>query len=1139
MIHTKAFFKTISPRSIAGLLIFGLSIVAVVTTKTHSQRHGGSILSVKTEAVEPQQRNKLLKRDRERLAQARAEGKIEVSIVIASLPGHNQDVVNNLIRLDAQIRYRADDVDYVRAKVPIENVHTLASLEGIQVINLDGATFTNTSYNPFEDTTVADKRVVSTTTNTQDKIEPPNKIAPPNRDTPPENPYLPTRDMGAPQFVANHPTFDGRGVAIAIFEGGIADVLTPQLESATTLDGKPTRKLLDVLDAYDPVDDANYKVNMNEDAVAISNHFAKNGTTYTAPADGRYKFGFFDESQFSSEQIMSDINYDGNPPGSSRLFAVIWDQSTNIIWVDTNQDHSFADEKAMTDYSVKYDLGVFGKDDPKTPIRESVAFLIKSNRGDQFIRILPLIFDHANLTTNVAMGRSYYGGNANGVAPGAQFLSVMKSYTYHGMIEGMILAMRDPRVDIVSVQVASVERLNDGNSTISIIWDRLVERYKKPLFVGANNAGPGINTVNEVTSGSKVISVGGYVSGDTFLSVFGMRTDKHDYVVNLSGRGPRDDGGFKPDIITPTAGVLFSSPAFKKLIIALKPPYVLPHGYYVGSGTSMATPMASGAAALLVSAAKQTGVQWDSDRLRWAMKSSARYLPEYRVNAQGSGLIQVGLAWEALKRAPENVAITSRAPVKNVLSKYLKEPNLGQGLYEREGWQAGRTARRQISFTRTSGEAQPISYWLRWKGNDGTFTAPQSVSLPLNTTVSINVGINPVTAGVHSAALQIIDERDSHIVYETMNTVVAAEQFTKSNGFTISRDGQLAHPEQRSYFFNVPAGTSAFRFDLKVLQGSLRATFMTPAGSMYGAFSPPLEAYVPYEYRTSGTQSQTIVNPEPGVWEVVIDNNDWMDARGVLSQEQGRFTFKASVFAVETEVSDLIQNSTTNPLVRLASNFTNRMAPFVGSVNSGPLGSAFIDSPTLVQNGAPKIYDIDVPPATESLTARITPPNNSSADLDLYLYKCAGTICTLKAFSIGDGAREMVKVLKPEPGKWKAVIDPVNVPSGKIQYDYSDTFTNQLFGELSAAGEARQKSTGTSWQETMKFRVASRPQAPRFLVAVAEVTNSQLDTVGYKWSGETGPNYTSEPRYKPIDGRVALGSAVWKIANDPDTSRSN
>ncbi len=44
------------------------------------------------------------------------------------------------------------------------------------------------------------------------------------------------------------------------------------------------------------------------------------------------------------------------------------------------------------------------------------------------------------------------------------------------------------------------------------------------------------------------------------------------------------------------------------------------------NGTSMASPQAAGAAALLVSAAKQAGVQHQPAQLRQAMNSSARFL---------------------------------------------------------------------------------------------------------------------------------------------------------------------------------------------------------------------------------------------------------------------------------------------------------------------------------------------------------------------------------------------------------------------------------------------------------------------------------------------------------------------------------
>ena len=47
--------------------------------------------------------------------------------------------------------------------------------------------------------------------------------------------------------------------------------------------------------------------------------------------------------------------------------------------------------------------------------------------------------------------------------------------------------------------------------------------------------------------------------------------------------------------------------------------YALPPGYAMFNGTSMASPQAAGAAALLVSAAKQAGVQHQPAQLRQAI----------------------------------------------------------------------------------------------------------------------------------------------------------------------------------------------------------------------------------------------------------------------------------------------------------------------------------------------------------------------------------------------------------------------------------------------------------------------------------------------------------------------------------------
>jgi len=97
--------------------------------------------------------------------------------------------------------------------------------------------------------------------------------------------------------------------------------------------------------------------------------------------------------------------------------------------------------------------------------------------------------------------------------------------------------------------------------------------------------------------------------------------------------------------------------------------------------------MAAGSAALVVSAAKQTKVPFDAVRLKAALTGSARFIPRLATYEQGNGLVQVGAAYELLKKLQSitPVTIVSRAPIRTRLASLLPTPNVGVGLYEREG----------------------------------------------------------------------------------------------------------------------------------------------------------------------------------------------------------------------------------------------------------------------------------------------------------------------------------------------------------------------------------------------------------------------------------------------------------------------
>ncbi len=1086
-------------------------------------------------------KSRLLKRDRETLAQAYAEGNTEVMLVIAAAPGTNASVVQQLTVLGGKLRYRDDEVDYLRAVMPLADVERLSRLRTIESLNIDSVPLSTTSY---PDSTIAQATAATATAQIA--------LSPPNLNTPAQNPYLATARIGAPQFIAEHPTFDGRGATIGLLEMGIPDILSPELQTATSLDGKPIRKLVDIVDAYDPVDDDDFKIQMTEEVACSNAQFTYQGTTYTAPADAHYQIGILNEADFDgSFASRGDLNLDGNPQGTSRVFAVLWNKNTNVVWVDTNQNHKFEDETPLTDYNVRYETGILGKDNPATRIRETAAFAITADARNDFIRFFPLLNPHATATTSAAAGRGFFGGNMNGTAPGARVMSIMGSYRIHGLIEGMILAMKKPGLDLVSVQVASVERLKDGTSVITTIWDRLIDRYKRPIFISASNTGPGISTMSEIAFGTNVISTGAYIHKDTWLADEGLTADKDDYIANLSSRGPRQDGGFKPDIIAPSLGI-YSSLASRS---PTKIPYELPPGYTISAGTSEANPMAAGAAALLISAAKQTGVPYDAERIKRALKYSARLLPDYAPHEQGDGLVQIGAAWNLLQKNISPVVISSEAPVKHTLSKYLRNPDRGPGIYERNGWTAGQNAARSISFTRRTGPAKAVPYKVQWVGNDGTFSSSESITLPLNVTAALQVTVNPKAAGVHSAILRLLDAANSEVAYEVMNTIVASEEFSSSNGFSISGEGELdRYPGFKSYFFSVPENTAAFKFEMTVENGNLRSTLFDPTGNEYGLiYSLPRGVRPPH--LTSGKQSRTVANPEPGVWEVIVVNHDFSDVdrnkdrtgSGMLvpaKQLRGKFTYSASVYGVEirprVEPGKFFQRDSE----QLEVSFVNDQASFVGATSSEALGSGYSDRPLFISQDPPRVYEIDVPPGTETLRAQINAPDQPGTDLDLYLYECTanrcgvyepalhhnckGDGCELKGFSIGPFANEVVEVANPNPGKWKIVIDPASLPTGSIQCDYLDLFTQRAFGEISSDLKVQPRAGAQRWTEQIKMKVNAVPQGERNLMGLIKVISDRAETVGYT-IGSTA-NLTKST----VERRIGLGTVVLKL----ETSRT-
>ncbi|WP_225799378.1 S8 family serine peptidase [Streptomyces sp. NK15101] len=779
------------------------------------------------------------------------------TLLIAVADGRTAEAERALAELGVGTSRTEASVGYLKANVPFDLVERVAALESVVAVDLDELL-------EVEDTR-ADGGLAA---------EPkPGAVLPqaPSATTPDDNPYMPTRETGSTAFKAEHPAFDGRGVTIGVMDTGV-DPTHPALAKTTTGEDK----LVETVTGTDP----NNFIDLLFDSswFLLGKHQA--GPTVLTP-----------DGQAWTAPLDSDLRVQNRalvmPGGEQKKIGVLFRDSDGAIWVDTDGDFDFTDEEAMRRFGEGRQIGYLGTDDPATPLNERVPFTVqwkKINATTMGVNVNVITEAHGTHVAGITAANGMYGGAMDGQAPGAKLVSMKACHSFGcssaALTDGMIDLATKYGVDVINMSIGSSPELNDGQSARALVYNRLVDATGVQLFISAGNSGAGTNTVGDPTGADRVVSVGAAVSSDTWWANYGSPTKDARAMFPFSSRGPREDGGFKPDITAPGAAVS-TTPDWIAPASVPETGYRLPPGYSMMNGTSMSSPQAAGAGALLLSAAKQTGASATPAELRAAIYSTAGWNGKAEAVAQGRGQFDVPKAWSVLGKGQAGTAdaVTVSAPVCTPLSGKLVTPHRGSGLFNScapgAGGQAvGEERTYRLTVTRTTGAEGPVTYGTGLKGGDGTFSVPASVVLAKGVPTTLEVTAKPGSQGVHSAVLTLDDPATRAVEQHAMLAVEAAVPLAVG-GTPLTVTGVTYRNGTVHYTVAVPAGAQALTVSMDGLdEGSqtrwwaFRPTGVSgeksAAGTIY-CYNGYLDGY------GCDPKSRTYAQPAAGVWELVVE----------------------------------------------------------------------------------------------------------------------------------------------------------------------------------------------------------------------------------------------------------------------------
>ncbi|MBB6214533.1 serine protease AprX [Anaerosolibacter carboniphilus] len=268
------------------------------------------------------------------------------------------------------------------------------------------------------------------------------------------------------------------------------------------------------------------------------------------------------------------------------------------------------------------DTGVYPHYDLVRPTNRIIAF-------KDFINSRPQPYDddgHGTHVAGIAAGNGFSNERYKGIAPEANIIGVKVldeegSGTTSDIIAGIQWVIDNKEkynIKVVNMSFGSPADNSHRDDPLSRAAAAAVQSGLT-VVVSAGNSGPNARTITSPGITPSVITVGAVDDNRT-------STYADDFVADFSSRGPTPSGGIKPDVVAPGVNITSLSNTG-------------PTAYVSHSGTSMASPMVAGVAALMY----EQDANLSPSSVKNKLMNTCVAIGEPKT-AEGSGIININKA---------------------------------------------------------------------------------------------------------------------------------------------------------------------------------------------------------------------------------------------------------------------------------------------------------------------------------------------------------------------------------------------------------------------------------------------------------------------------------------------------------------